>query len=149
MSDDKIQLDIHSILKSLPHRFPFLLVDRVIQYVPMESIIAIKNVTINEPFFQGHFPERPVMPGVLMIESLAQAAAILAYLSMQGTNEAGGLYLFAGVDHVRFRRIVEPGDQLRLEVKLLQKRASLWRLDAKAYVENDLACQAEILSARR
>lgn len=145
----KTQLDIHDILALLPHRFPFLLVDKVIQYAPFENITALKNVTINEPFFVGHFPNQPVMPGVLMIECLAQAAAILAYLSTRGTNEAGGLYLFAGVDHVRFRRVVEPGDQLRLEVKLLQKRTGIWKLDGKAYVGDELACQAELLSARR
>ena len=145
----KCVMDIHEILKYLPHRQPFLLVDRVIEMKEGESLIALKNVTINEPFFVGHFPNRPVMPGVLIIEALAQAAGILAYKSMNTSPNDGGLYLFAGIDNARFRRVVEPGDQLRLEVKVIRAKKEIWKLDVAAYVEDELACSAEVLSAYR
>ena len=145
----KCVMDIHEILKYLPHRQPFLLVDRVIEMKEGESLVALKNVTINEPFFVGHFPNRPVMPGVLIIEALAQAAGILAYKSMNTSPTDGGLYLFAGIDNARFRRVVEPGDQLRLEVKVIRAKKEIWKLDVAAYVEGELACAAEVLSAYR
>ncbi len=142
-------MDIHEVLKYLPHRPPFLLVDCVMEIKEGESLVALKNVTINEPFFVGHFPERPVMPGVLIVEALAQAAGILAYKSTNTTPKDGVLYLFAGIDHVRFRRVVEPGDQLRLEVKVLKARREMWKLEAAAFVDGQLVCSAELLSARR
>jgi 3-hydroxyacyl-[acyl-carrier-protein] dehydratase len=145
----KYVMDIHEILKYLPHRHPFLLIDRVIEMVEGESLVAIKNVTINEHFFMGHFPNRPVMPGVLIVEALAQAAGVLAYKSTNTSPDDGVLYLFAGIDNARFRRVVEPGDQLRLEVKVLRARKDIWRLQGNAYVEDELACSAELLSARR
>lgn len=142
-------MDIHEVLKYLPQRYPFLLVDRVISINPGESLVAVKNVTINEAYFEGHFPGRPVMPGVLIIESLAQAGGLLAYKSTNTSPEDGTLYLFAGIDNARFRRVVEPGDQLRLEVKVLRARSEMWKLSAEAYVGDELACSAELLSARR
>jgi 3-hydroxyacyl-[acyl-carrier-protein] dehydratase len=142
-------MDIHEILKYLPHRPPFLLVDRVIDIKEGESLVAIKNVTMNEPFFVGHFPNRPVMPGVLIVEALAQAAGILAYKSTNTLASEGVLYLFAGIDNARFRRVVEPGDQLRLEVKVIRAKREIWKLEGTAWVDGEIACTAELLSARR
>lgn len=136
-------------MKLLPHRYPFLLIDRVIDYVPSERLTAIKNVTINEPFFNGHFPARPVMPGVLMIEAMAQAGGILYFQTHidKGTPDAGLMFL-AGIDEARFKRVVEPGDQLRIEVAPLKIRGKIWRLKGEVFVEDKLACSAEILSAQ-
>lgn len=142
-------MDIHEILKYLPHRPPFLLVDRVIEIKEGESLVAIKNVTMNEPFFVGHFPNRPVMPGVLIVEALAQAAGILAYKTTNTLASDGVLYLFAGIDNARFRRVVEPGDQLRLEVKVIRAKREIWKLEGTASVDGEIACTAELLSARR
>jgi 3-hydroxyacyl-[acyl-carrier-protein] dehydratase len=142
-------MDINEILKYLPHRYPFLLIDRVIDIVEGKSIVAIKNVTINENFFVGHFPNRPVMPGVLILEALAQAAGVLAYKSTNTLPTDGVLYFLAGIDNARFRRIVEPGDQLRLEVKVLRGKRDMWKLEGSAHVAGELACSAEFLSARR
>lgn len=142
-------MDIHEILKYLPHRQPFLLIDRVLDMKMGESLVGLKNVTVNESFFAGHFPERPVMPGVLILESLAQAACILAYKSTNSLPSDGVLYYFAGVDKARFRRIVEPGDQLRLEVRVLRSKQNMWKLEGIAYVDGDIACSAEFLSARK
>jgi 3-hydroxyacyl-[acyl-carrier-protein] dehydratase len=142
-------MDIHEVMKYLPHRHPFLLVDRVLEIQAGESIVALKNVTINEPFFTGHFPGRPVMPGVLILEALAQAAGILAYKSTNTLPDSGVLYYFAGIDNARFRRVVEPGDQLRLEVKLLRAKREIWKLAGEAYVDGEMVCSAEFLSARR
>lgn len=145
----KCVMDVHEILKHLPHRYPFLLIDRVIEIIEGESIVALKNVTVNESFFQGHFPTRPVMPGVLILEALAQAGGVLAYKSTSTSPKEGVLYLFAGIDNARFRRVVEPGDQLRLEVKVLRSKRDIWKLEGKAYVEDELVCEAELISARR
>jgi 3-hydroxyacyl-[acyl-carrier-protein] dehydratase len=145
----KTTLDIHEVLKYLPHRYPFLLIDRVIDMKEGESIVALKNVTINEAFFVGHFPSRPVMPGVLIVESMAQAGGVLAYKSTNTSPEDGTLFLFAGIDNARFRRVVEPGDQLRLEVKVLRCMREIWKLEGAAYVGDELACSAEFLCARR
>jgi 3-hydroxyacyl-[acyl-carrier-protein] dehydratase len=145
----KSVMDIHEILKHLPHRPPFLLIDRIIEMVEGESLVAIKNVTINEGFFVGHFPNRPVMPGVLILEALAQAAGVLAYKSTNTTPESGRLYFLAGIDNARFRRIVEPGDQLRLSVKVLRAKRDMWKLEGTAHVDDELACSAELLSAQR
>jgi 3-hydroxyacyl-[acyl-carrier-protein] dehydratase len=142
-------MDIQEILKYLPHRHPFLLIDRVLAIKEGESITALKNVTVNEAYFVGHFPNRPIMPGVLILEALAQAAGVLAYKSTNTLPSDGTLYLFAGIDNARFRRIVEPGDQLRLEVKLLKAKRDIWKLAGSAYVGDELACSAELLSARR
>lgn len=144
----KTVMDIREILKHLPHRYPFLLIDRVIEIKEGESLVAIKNVTINEPFFTGHFPTRPVMPGVLILEAMAQAAAVLAYKSTNSLPSDDDLYYFGGVDNARFRRIVEPGDQLRIEVKLVRHIRNIWKLSGKTFVGDELACSADFLCAR-
>ncbi len=142
-------MDIHEILKYLPQRPPFLMIDRVIELTLGESIVATKNITMNEPYFMGHFPGRPVMPGVLIVEALAQTGAVLAYRSTNTVPDDGVLYFFAGIDNARFRRVVEPGDQLRLEMKVLRARRDMWKLEGNAWVGDELACSAELLSARR
>ncbi|MBN2689697.1 MAG: 3-hydroxyacyl-ACP dehydratase FabZ [Gammaproteobacteria bacterium] len=144
------QLDIHAILEYLPHRYPFLLVDRVLDYTPGESLTALKNVTQNEPFFQGHFPEQPVMPGVMMLEALAQAAGILIFLTSntKPSKEKEGLFYFAGIDNARFKKVVEPGDQLTLRIDIVRNRRELWKFSAKALVGEELACSAELIIAR-
>ncbi len=135
-------LDLVAIKELLPHRYPFLLVDRVLECEPGNRLVGIKNVTAGEPFFQGHFPEFPVMPGVLVIESLAQAGTVMM---LQDASDRGILFL-AGLDKVRFRRPVVPGDQLRLELQVLQKRPGSCRLAGKAFVGEELAAQAEIFA---
>lgn len=145
----KCIMDIHEIMKYLPHRQPFLLIDRVIEMVEGQSLVALKNVTINEPFFTGHFPNRPVMPGVLILEAMAQAAGVLAYKSTNTLPSDGVLYYFGGVESARFRRIVEPGDQLRLEVKVVGSKLNVWKLEGVALVDGQMACSAQFLSARK
>lgn len=140
-------LDIKQIFDLLPHRYPFILVDRVIDYKPFEYLTAIKNVTINENFFTGHFPENPIMPGVLMLEALAQACGLLAGVSE--THSENTLHFFAGIDNVKFKHVVTPGDQLRLEVKFLGKKREFWRMHGEAYVGDKLACSADLLSAAK
>lgn len=142
-------MDIHKILKQLPHRYPFLLVDRVLELDKGKTIKALKNVTINEPFFQGHFPHRPVMPGVLMLEALAQAAALLAFDALDSSPTDDMVYYFAGIDGARFKRPVEPGDQLILEVELLRMKAGIFKFKARALVAGDLAVEAELTCAMR
>lgn len=142
-------MDIHKILTRLPHRYPFLLVDRVLSIEKGKSIRALKNVTINEPFFQGHFPYRPVMPGVLMLEALAQAAALLAFDAIDATPNEDSIYYFAGMDGVRFKRPVEPGDQLILAVELLRMKAGVFKFKARALVGEELAVEAELTCAVR
>ena len=142
-------MDIHQILKQLPHRYPFLLVDRVLSVDKGKSIKALKNVTINEPFFQGHFPRRPVMPGVLMLEALAQAAALLAFDAMGSSPSDDMIYYFAGIDGARFKRPVEPGDQLILEVELLRMKAGIFKFKARGLVAVELAVEAELTCAMR
>lgn len=145
----KKTIDIQTIMKLIPHRFPFLLVDRVLDYVPSERLTAIKNVTMNEPCFTGHFPDRPVMPGVLMIEAIAQAGAILFFQTHIDLGKPDdGLMFLAGVDNARFKKIVEPGDQLRIEVEVTKIRTPVWRMTGKIFVEDKLVCSAEILSAQ-
>jgi 3-hydroxyacyl-[acyl-carrier-protein] dehydratase len=142
-------MDIDQILKKLPHRYPILLVDRVIALEKGKSIKALKNVTINEPFFQGHFPYRPVMPGVLMLEALAQAAALLAFDAL-GTGPSEDLvYYFAGIDNARFKRPVEPGDQLMLDVEMVRMKAGIFKFNGTASVDGTLAVQAELTCAVR
>lgn len=141
------QLDIQGILRQLPHRYPMLLVDRVLECVPGESIRAIKNVSYNEPFFGGHFPSRPVMPGVLILEALAQSAGVLAYRSAGVVpNEDTKLY-FVGIDEARFRRPVVPGDQLLLEAKITRQIRGIWKFDARASVGGEVAASASIMVA--
>jgi len=143
-------LDINEIFKHLPHRYPFLLIDRIVEYKEGHSLVAIKNVTINEAFFTGHFPQQPVMPGVLILEAMAQAGAVLAYKSLgQLPSEGGTLFLLAGIDNARFRRMVEPGDQLRIEVVFIRSKRGIWVIEGRAYVDNELACSAEVLSVQR
>ena len=142
-------MDIHEILKKLPHRYPILLVDRVLEVEKGARIKAIKNVTINEPFFNGHFPHRPVMPGVLMLEALAQAAALLAVETLDVVPDDNTVYYFAGIDAARFKRPVEPGDQLTLDVSLLRMKAGIFKFAAKAWVGEELAVEAELMCTMR
>jgi 3-hydroxyacyl-[acyl-carrier-protein] dehydratase len=146
-TDSNFVLDARAIMDFLPHRYPFLLVDRVLEMEAGERIVAIKNVTWNEPYFTGHFPGDPVMPGVLQIEALAQAAAILGYESHEGLAQRGGGVLLMGLDKVRFRRKVIPGDVLRLEVNVTQKRGKTWKVEGSATVEGQRASSALILAA--
>lgn len=140
-------VDIRQIFNLLPHRYPMILVDRVLDYKAFEHLTAIKNVTANENIFTGHFPENPVMPGVLMLEALAQASGLLAALSQ--THADNVLHFFAGIDNAKFKQIVTPGDQLRLEVKFLGKKREFWRMHGEAYVGDKLACSADLLSAAK
>jgi 3-hydroxyacyl-[acyl-carrier-protein] dehydratase len=142
-------MDIHQILKQLPHRYPILLVDRVLEIEKGKTIRAIKNVSINEPFFNGHFPHRPVMPGVLMLEALAQAAALLAFDTLGAAPDDKTVYYFAGIDGARFKRPVEPGDQLILEVALDRMKAGIFKFKAKAKVGDDVAVEAELMCTMR
>lgn len=141
-------LDIQDILKYLPHRPPFLLIDRVLEFEPAKSIVAIKNVTMNEPFFVGHFPQKPVMPGVLMLEALAQASAVLAFLST-GDDPAKKIIYFAGIDNARFKRVVQPGDQLRLEIKVNKIRKTIWKVTGVVTVDGKTVCTADLMSAEK
>jgi beta-hydroxyacyl-ACP dehydratase FabZ len=140
-----MRLDYPDIIQRLPHRYPFLLVDRVIALADGERLVAIKNVTANEPFFAGHFPECPIMPGVLICEALVQAGGLLASCSREGLPAGKGV-LLAGLERVRFRRRVIPGDQLRLEVELVHKRRPLWKMKGRALVEGNVAAEAEFLT---
>ncbi len=144
-----MSMNIHQILKQLPHRYPILLVDRVLEIEKGKSIRAIKNVTINEPFFTGHFPHRPVMPGVLMLEALAQAAALLSFDALGASPDDNTVYYFAGIDGARFKRPVEPGDQLVLEVELLRMKAGIFKFKACGKVGNDVAVEAELMCTMR
>jgi 3-hydroxyacyl-[acyl-carrier-protein] dehydratase len=142
-----MKLDIIKILQLMPHRYPILLVDRVLELEPGVRISAIKNVSANEPFFQGHFPGHPVMPGVLMIEALAQAAAVLTYVTMETSYPEGTLFLFAGIDGARFKRPVGPGDQLSLEVTMDRIKRGVGKFTCRALVDGELACEAELMCA--
>jgi 3-hydroxyacyl-[acyl-carrier-protein] dehydratase len=142
-------MDIHQVLKKLPHRYPILLVDRVLELEKGVRIRALKNVTVNEPFFTGHFPHRPVMPGVLMLEALAQAAAILSFETEGAVPDDNTIYYFAGIDGARFKRPVEPGDQLVLEVALLRTKARVYKYSARATVDGELAVEAELTCTAR
>jgi 3-hydroxyacyl-[acyl-carrier-protein] dehydratase len=142
-------MDIHAILKKLPHRYPMILVDRVESLIVGDSIVALKNVTMNEPFFQGHFPQYPVMPGVLILEALAQAAALLGFATLNIDDSANALVLFVGIDGARFKRQVIPGDQLKLIVKPTRSKGGIWKFEAKAMVGDELACEAELMCTYR
>jgi 3-hydroxyacyl-[acyl-carrier-protein] dehydratase len=142
-------MDIHEILKQLPHRYPFLMVDRVLTIERGKSIQALKNVTINEPFFNGHFPHRPVMPGVLMLEAMAQAAALLAFDTLGVTPNDKTVYYFAGIDAARFKRPVEPGDQLVMNVELLRMKSGIFKFKGITTVGANVACEAELMCTMR
>ena len=142
-------MDIHAILKQLPHRYPFLLVDRVVELESNKRIRAIKNVTFNEPYFMGHFPGRPVMPGVLMLEALAQAAGLLAFDAMGQVPDENNIYYFVGIDSARFKRPVEPGDQLILEASIDRVRGGIWKFKGVAKVGEEVACEAELMCTMR
>jgi|MGYP000499927812 3-hydroxyacyl-[acyl-carrier-protein] dehydratase len=144
-----MSMDIHQILKQLPHRYPILLVDRVLEIEKGKRIKALKNVSINEPYFTGHFPHRPVMPGVLMLEALAQAAALLAFDAVGVTPDDKTVYYFAGIDGARFKRPVEPGDQLILEVELDRMKAGIFKFKARAKVGDEIATEAELMCTMR
>ena len=145
MTTDKPFLDIYGILKYLPHRYPFLLVDRVLELAPGESIRAVKNVTFNEPQFTGHFPERPVMPGVMILEALAQTAGMLVYATLRKVPNENTRFYFAGIDGCRFRRPVETGDQLILTAKVGRNMKGIWKLSTAAYVGDAEAASAEMM----
>ena len=142
-------LDIHRILKLLPHRYPILLVDRVIEFEKDKRIKALKNVTINEPYFMGHFPHRPVMPGVLMLEALAQAAALLSFQSLGELPDENTVVYFVGIDAARFKRVVEPGDQLILDVTLERAKAGIYKYKTRASVNGETAAEAELMCTIR
>jgi 3-hydroxyacyl-[acyl-carrier-protein] dehydratase len=139
-------LDILAIMQRLPHRYPFLLIDRIVRFVPGEEIVALKNVTMNEPFFQGHFPAKPVMPGVLIIEALAQAGGILA-AEIRGPEKQGEIIYFMGMDAVRFRKPVVPGDQLVLEARVLKMRSRVAKMAGRALVDGQLVAEAELMAS--
>lgn len=142
-------MDIQEIMQYLPHRFPFLMVDRIELIEPGVRIVALKNVTINEPFFPGHFPTRPVMPGVLILEAMAQTAAILSFKSADTKPKANSVYYFVGIDGARFKKPVVPGDQLRLEVHFQRSIKSIWKYTAKATVGDDVVAVAELMCTVR
>lgn len=142
-----IDFNIQTIMEYLPHRYPFLLVDKVVSYEAGKTIKALKNVSVNEPQFTGHFPGKPIMPGVLMLEALAQVAGILTFLTLGSKPDANDLYYFAGIDKARFKRVVKPGDQLILEATMLKQRLGVWTYEVKASVDGELACSAEFLLA--
>ena len=142
-------MDIHEVLDMLPHRYPILLVDRVISLDPHKSIVALKNVSINEPYFTGHFPHRPVMPGVLILEALAQAAGILVLKSMGVKPDASMVYYFVAIDKARFKKPVEPGDQLLLNVSIKRSAVGVWKFEANATVDGKIVTEAELMCAVR
>ncbi len=142
-------IDIVGIMEYLPHRYPFLLVDRVIELEEGRSVKAIKNVTMNEPFFQGHFPGYPVMPGVLILEALAQAAGVLTFKSIQPPPSKNTILFYAGIDNARFKRQVVPGDQLILTAEITASKRGIWKYSAKAFVGDELACEADLMCAQR
>ena len=144
---ESFSMDIHDVMRQLPHRYPFLMVDRVIACVPGESIEAIKNVTFNEPYFTGHFPHRPVMPGVMILEALAQAAGILAFRTAGVIPDENSRFYFAGIDNARFRRPVEPGDQLVLKARLERAIRGIWKFSTVAEVDGKEAASATRLVA--
>lgn len=142
-------IDIRSIMEYLPHRYPFLLIDRVLEVEPGRRIVALKNVTINEPFFTGHFPHLPVMPGVLMIEALAQAAGVLSFATLGRRSDPSSVFYFVGIDGARFKKPVGPGDQLILEVEILRFGRSLAKFKGRATVDSTVAVEAELMCALR
>lgn len=142
-------MDINEILRLLPHRYPFLLIDRVVEYKVGEYLRGYKNVTFNEPFFNGHFPQRPIMPGVLILEALAQATGLLAFRTVDRAANADSLFFLVGIDKARFKRPVEPGDQLMLEVRVLNSKRGIWVFEGEAKVEGKLVASAQIMCTER
>lgn len=142
-------LDIYEVLEHLPHRYPFLLIDRVLECEVGKRLVGIKNVTYNEPYFQGHFPHRPVMPGVLILEALAQATGILAFRTNNARPEEGSLYYLVGIDEARFKQPVEPGDQLVLEVDVVKSKRGVWKFNGAAKVDGKVVCSAVLMCAER
>jgi 3-hydroxyacyl-[acyl-carrier-protein] dehydratase len=140
-------MDIQAIMKQLPHRYPFLLLDRVVECTPGESLVALKNVTINEPFFPGHFPQRAVMPGVLILEAMAQATGLLAFATIGHPPGPNELYYFVGIDKARFREMVVPGDQILFKVKILAAKRNIWKFSGVAEVDGKMAAEAELMCA--
>ena len=138
-------LDIHAVKKYLPHRYPFLLIDKVLEATAGEKLIALKNVTYNEPYFEGHFPSRPVMPGVLIVEAMAQACAILASVGRDDINAENRVYYFTGIDKARFKKPVEPGDQLTIEVEILRRIKNMWKCQGVAKVEGNIVASAQLM----
>jgi 3-hydroxyacyl-[acyl-carrier-protein] dehydratase len=142
-------MDINEIMKVLPHRYPFLLIDRVVSFDPNETLVATKNVTINEPFFQGHFPGHPVMPGVLIIEAMAQTAALLAFQSLDITKPENHVVYFVGIDQARFKKPVAPGDQLIITAEIIRNLKGIWKFSAKAEVDGKIASEAVLMCTMR
>ena len=149
MNTEDKELNTMQIMELLPHRYPFLYIDKILNYELGQSITAMKNVTINEPFFQGHFPNKPIMPGVLIIEAMAQATGILAFKSEVGRAEIGQIYMLVGVDKVRFKRIVEPGDQLEIYAEVVTVKRGMWKFSCTAKVEGELVTSADILCTQK
>ena len=144
-----MKMNINEVKNFLPHRYPFLLIDRVTNLEVGKSLTAIKNVTFNEPHFMGHFPDQPIMPGVLIIEALAQATGILAFKSEVGKPQTGQIYMLVGVDKVRFKKMVEPGDQLEIYAEIITVKRGIWKFNCKASVEGKLVTSAEILCTQK
>ena len=144
-----VDMSIDEVLKHLPHRYPFLLIDRVLECIPGKSLVALKNVTINEPFFPGHFPRRPVMPAVLILEAMAQATGILALRSLDRVPSETEMYYFVGIDNARFRHPVEPGDQLFIEIDLVRTTRGIWKVVGRGRVEEKVVASADLLGALR
>ncbi len=142
-------MDINQVLQYLPHRYPFLLIDKVLDYSEGEYLLGVKNVSYNEPFFNGHFPQRPIMPGVLILEALAQATGILAFKTEREKPDNESLYYFVGIDNARFKRPVEPGDQLMLDVKLQKTKRGIWIFDGEAKVDGKVVASAVLMCTRR
>jgi len=142
-------MDIHQVLAHLPQRFPILMIDRVMECEPGKRILALKNVSANEPYFPGHFPQRPVMPGVLILEAMAQAAAILVFRTLDVQPDENSIYYYAGIDNARFKRPVEPGDQLMLDVSILGSKRGIWKFGCRARVGEALVAEADILCTVR
>ncbi len=142
-------MDIHQVLAHLPQRFPLLMIDRVLECEPGKRIRALKNVSANEPYFPGHFPHRPVMPGVLILEAMAQAAGILVFRTLGSKPDEKSVYYYAGIDNARFKKPVEPGDQLIIEVSILGSKRGIWKFGCSAHVDNGLVAEAEILCTVR
>jgi len=142
-------LDIHDIMQHLPHRYPFQLLDRILDYEVGKTLTALKNVTNNEPYFQGHFPGRPIMPGVLILEAMAQATGILAFKTAGHVPDGSSLYYFVGIDSARFKQPVIPGDQLIIQVDFVKEKRGIWKFDGEARVDDNVVCSAVLMCAER
>lgn len=149
MDNEIVNLNIEEVMRYMPHRYPFLLIDKVLEVIPGVSITALKNVSINEPQFTGHFPEKPVMPGVLLVEALAQAGGILSFVTEKQTPNAEPSFYLGGIDKTRFKRVVVPGDSVQLRVELIKQKQGIWKFSGKAIVDNEVACTAEITNVKR